>query len=504
VRLDAPAGRWIVFATTLGSALALLDATVVNVALRQIGTDLGADLGSLQWTVGAYALTLASLVLLGGALGDRLGRRRMFLVGMAWFTAASVLCGLASNVEVLIAARALQGVGGALLTPGSLAIISASFDPVDRARAIGAWSGLGGIAGALGPFIGGWLVETWSWRLVFLVNVPLAAGAMAVTVRHVPESRAPGERAPLDVGGAILGALGLAGFTAGAIAVGKTGLDRVVVSMMAAGTLALLGLVVVERRSASPMVPPDLFASRQFTVANAFTFLVYAALGAVFFLLVLDLQVVGRYSPLAAGTSMLPVTLVMLTLSARFGALAQRRGPRLGLTAGPLVAALGLLLTLRIRPDAPYVTVVLPAVTVFGLGLAMFVAPLTAAVLGATPRRHVGVASAVNNAVARSGGLLGVALVPAIAGLAGADYQDAARFAAGYRLATTLDVALLVLGALVAAIAIANDVPQPTDERGGAAQEPGLRACYSCPIDGPRLETLQPVARPRDANRGSR
>jgi EmrB/QacA subfamily drug resistance transporter len=494
VRLDEPGGRWVLLATVLGSSLAMLDSTVVNVALRRIGTDLGADLGDLQWTLSGYALTLASFVLLGGSLGDRFGRRRLFLLGTTWFTIASLLCGLAPSVELLIAARALQGIGGALLTPGSLAIISASFAPEDRPRAIGAWSGFGGIAGAIGPFVGGWLVDIGSWRLVFLVNLPLAAVIIAVTLRHVPESWAPGRGHRLDVPGAVLGTLGLAALTYASIAGGREGASRAVVLVGAVGVLALVAFVLVERRSATPLVPPRLFASRQFTAANLFTFAVYAALTAVFFLLVLDLQVVAGYSALAAGISMLPITAVMLALSARFGALAQRFGPRLPLTAGPLIAAAGLLLTLRIGPDASYVTVVLPSVTVFGLGLAVFVAPLTAAVLAATPVAHVGVASAVNNAVARSAGLLGVALLPAIAGLSGDDYQKLTTFAVGYRLATLVNVALLVAGAALAAITISNERPQ-APEGDGVSGSRELTHCYSCPIEGPRLESIQPVPR---------
>jgi EmrB/QacA subfamily drug resistance transporter len=495
LRLNEPVGRWVLLATVLGSSLAMLDSTIVNVALQQIGTDLGADLGDLQWTLSGYSLTVASFVLLGGSLGDRFGRRRLFLIGTGWFTIASVLCGLAPNVELLIAARALQGIGGALLTPGSLAIISASFAPEDRPRAIGAWSGFGGIAGAIGPFLGGWLVDSWSWRLVFLVNLPLAAVVIAVTLAHVPESWAPGRGHGLDAPGAGLGTLGLAALTYASITAGREGARRTVVFTGAVGVLALVAFMLVERWSATPLVPPRLFASRQFTVANLFTFSVYAALSAVFFLLVLDLQVVAGYGPLAAGISMLPVTAVMLVLSSRFGAIAQRIGPKLQLTAGPLIAAAGLLLTLRIGSGASYVTVVLPAVTLFGLGLAMFVAPLTAAVLAATPPEHVGVASAVNNAVARSAGLLGVALLPAIAGLSGDDYQKLNAFAAGYRLATLVDVALLVVGAVLAAIAIGNELPQAATKPDGVSGAQELTHCYSCPVEGPRLESIQPARR---------
>ncbi len=456
VRFGEPRGRWVLLATVLGSGMAMLDATVVNVALNRIGRDLDADLAGLQWTLNGYTLTLAAFILLGGSLSDRLGRRRMFLAGTLWFTAASVLCGLAPDIRTLVAARALQGVGGALLTPGSLAIISASFAPQDRARAIGAWSGLGGVAGAVGPFLGGWLIDVWSWRLVFLINVPLAAVVVAVTMRHVPESRDPEASGRLDVPGTLLGALGLAGLTYASIAAGSQGMTAATAVTGALGALALAAFVRVQRTSAAPLVPPSLFAVRQFTAANLVTFMVYAVLGSVFFLLVLDLQVVAGFSPLLSGTALLPLTLIMLALSARSGALAQRIGPRLQMTLGPVIAAVGLLLTLRIGPAASYWVEVLPAVTVFALGVTTLVAPLTSTVLAAAPSEHAGVASGVNNAVARAAGLLAVALLPTLAGLHGADYQAPAAFAAGFRIVVGICVGLLLLGAAVAALGISN------------------------------------------------
>ena len=492
VRLSEPAGRWVLLATVLGSGLAMLDATVVNVALRKIGTDLNADLAGLQWTLTGYTLTLAAFILLGGSLGDRLGRRRIFVIGTAWFALASALCGLAPNIEFLVVGRALQGIGGALLTPGSLAIISASFVPADRSRAIGAWSGLGGIAGAIGPFVGGWLIAVGSWRLVFLVNLPLAALVVVVALRHVPESYDPTATHRLDLSGAVLAALGLAGLTYASIDAGERGASAATLLPGALGLLALGAFVVVERRSTHPLIPPGLFAARQFTAANVVTFALYAALGAVFFLLVLDLQVVGGFSPLVAGSSLLPVTAVMLLLSARSGALAQRIGPRLQMTVGPLVAAAGLLLTLRVRPGASYLTDVLPGVLLFGLGLAILVAPLTAAVLAAAPAEHAGVASGVNNAVARAGGLLAVALLPPLAGLSGEDYQSPTAFASGYHTATLISAGLLVAGGLISAVTISNDQRVP-GRPGRAAEQPELEHCFSCPVDGPRLETVQPA-----------
>jgi len=455
VSFDDARGRWVLLAAVMGSGLAFLDATVVNIALPRIGTELGAQFSGLQWTVNGYTLTLAALILLGGSLGDRFGRRRVFVVGAVWFALASLLCGIAPDIGSLVAARMLQGVGGALLTPGSLALIQASFREGDRARAIGAWSGLGGVAGALGPFLGGVLVEI-SWRLVFLVNLPFAALVVVVALRHVPESYDREMDPRLDLAGAVLGAVGLAGTTYALVRLGD---GRPAARTVVAGVLGVAGLVafvLVERRSSHPMLPVDVFASRQFTAANLVTSAVYAALGGVFFLLVLHLQVVAGFAPLPAGLALLPVTACMLLLSARAGALAQRTGPRLPMTAGPLVCATGLLLMLRIGPHAAYATRVLPAVLVFGLGLSLTVAPLTAAVLAAAPARHAGVASGVNNAVARTAQLLAVAALPVVAGISGDDYRDAGAFGHGFRVAMAVSAGLLVLGALLSALTISG------------------------------------------------
>ncbi|MEV6495851.1 MFS transporter, partial [Actinoplanes sp. NPDC051633] len=309
----------------------------------------------------------------------RFGRRRVFLIGVGWFAAASLLCGLAPNVEALIAARVLQGIGGALLTPGALAILEASFATEDRSRAIGAWSGLAGIGGALGPFLGGWLVEVADWRLIFLINVPLAAVVLWVTARHVPESRNPAAAREIDVTGVLTGAAGLGGLTYGFTAwpMHGPGSLQVLVSL-AVGVLGLAAFVVAERRSAHPMLPLGIFSSRPFTGANLVTFLVYAASGGVFFLVVLNLQVVAGFSPLTGGIALLPVTVLMLVLSARAGALGQRIGPRIPMTAGPIVCAAGLVMLSFVGAGASYWTRVLPAVIVFGLGLSLLVAPLTA------------------------------------------------------------------------------------------------------------------------------
>lgn len=461
VRLSSPQGRWLLLATVLGSGLAMLDATVVNVALARIGTEFDAGFAGLQWTLNGYALTLASFILLGGSLGDRLGRRRIFIVGTVWFAAASLLCGIAPNVELLVAARALQGVGGALLTPGSLAIISASLHPDDRSRAIGAWSGLGGIAAAIGPFVGGYLIDVWSWRLVFLINLPLAAVVVVVALKFVPESVDTQASPQLDIPGAVLGAAGLAGLTYALIAAGDAGWSPVTVASGVAGALSLVAFVVAERRSKHPLVPLDLFASTQFTAANVVTFAVYGAMGGLFFLLVLDLQVVAGFSPLVAGSALLPLTVLMLLLSARAGGLAQRIGPRLPMTLGPLVCSLGVLLMLRIGPDASYLLDVLPAVTVFGLGLSATVAPLTATVLASAEDRHAGVASGVNNAVARAAGLLAVAVLPAVAGLSGADYRRPELFEAGFTTVLWVCAGMLAIGGAISAVTIDRRLGRP-------------------------------------------
>ncbi len=476
--MGTAAGRWVLLTTVLGSGLVMIDGTVVNVALDRIGDEFGAGFTGLQWTVNAYTLTLASLILLGGSLGDRFGRRRVFVFGVVWFALASLLCGLAPDVGTLVAARALQGVGGALLTPGSLALISASFHGPDRAAAVGAWSGLGGIAGAIGPFLGGWLVEI-SWRLVFLINLPLAALIVVVALRHVPESRDPESAPGLDVSGTVLAVVGLGALTYALTGLGESGPTPVLLAGLAVGVLALVAFVVVERRSPHPLVPPVLFTDRVFSAANAVTLLLYGALGVVFLLLVLQLQTVAGFSPLAAGTALLPVTAVMLLFSARAGALAGRIGPRLPMTVGPLVSAGGLLLLLRVDADTSWLLDVLPAVLLFGAGLALTVAPLTATVLDAAPDRYAGSASGVNNAVARAAGLLAVAVIPGLAGIGGADYADPAAFDAGFRTAM-----LIAAGLLVAAAAVAGLLLRRPAERVGRVK---VEECVHCGVTGPQL-----------------
>lgn len=442
--------RRVLAVAVLGSGIAFLDGTIVNVALPSIGEDLDADLRGLQWVLDGYLVTLTALLLLGGALGDRYGRRRVFLLGVGGFTVASVLCGLAPSTEALVAARALQGVGGALLVPGSLALLSATVPPGERARWIGAWSGLTGAASAIGPFAGGWLVDAASWRWAFLVNVPLAL-AVWWLARGVPESLDEGAAPRVDGAGGMLAAAGLAALTAGLIG-GSEGWTASTVGLAAAGAALLAAFVVHERRADAPMLPPELFASAQFTGANLVTLAVYAGLGGAFFLVVVNLQLVLGYSALEAGVALLPVTLLMLALSSTAGAVAQRIGPRLPMTIGPLVVAAGLAWLGEVGPGDGYAVGVLPPAVVFGLGLSITVAPLTAAVLAAVDDHRLGVGSATNNAVARLAGLLAVAVLPSVAGVdieaAGAGGLD------GYAAAMRIAAGLCVVGGAVAAATI--------------------------------------------------
>ncbi|MEZ0286006.1 MAG: MFS transporter [Thermoleophilia bacterium] len=421
-------------ATVLGSGMAFLDATVVNIALPAIGEDLDASLAGLQWTVNAYALTLAGLILIGGSLGDHLGRRRVFVWGVVWFAVASLLCAIAPTIEMLIAARALQGVGAALLTPGSLAILEAVFEPDDRGAAIGAWSGLAGVSTAIGPFLGGWFVEAVSWRLIFVINIPLAA-VVVWAARHIPETSNPAVRGQrLDIAGASLTALGLAGVTyalTAGDAVGWT--DPTVVVLGILGVAALGGFLAVEARGSHPMIPLDIFRNRLFSAANAMTFIVYAALAGALFLLPIQLQQVAGYSPIEAGSALIPLTIVTLLLSSWAGRLAQRIGPRLPMGLGPIIAGVGLALLTRVGPDASYVADVLPGVLVFGLGLAVTVAPLNVTVLAAAGEERAGVGSAINNAVARVAALIAVAVIPLAAGISGDDYLVPEAFDEGFQ-----------------------------------------------------------------------
>src|SRR6266700_2494609 len=428
VRHHSPAGRWVLLVTVLGSGLVALDATVVNVALLAIGQNFGAGLSSLQWIVNAYSLTLAGLLLLGGSLGDRYGRRRLFVVGILWFAVASLMCAIAPSTASLIVARALQGIGAALLTPGSLAIIETTFHPEDRAAAIGAWSGLGGVMIAIGPVLGGYLTTAMSWRLIFFINLPFAALAAWAAMRHLPESRH--ETAPAQL---------------------------------------------------------EIFRSRQFTAANTITFLIYGALGGALFLLPIELQRVVGLSALESGSALIPMTILMLLLSPLAGRLAQRTGPRLPMTVGPLVIAIGLALLVRVGPSGGYWLTIFPAVLVFGLGLSITVAPLTAAVLAAAGPEHAGIASAINNDVARTAGLMAVATLPLVAGITGRTALDPQILSAGFRMAMLIAATLVAAGGILSYLMI-RDAPAAA----GRSLSPALGRVghLSCPLDAPPLRPM--------------
>jgi EmrB/QacA subfamily drug resistance transporter len=485
----------VLLATVGASGMAFLDSTVVNVALPHIGRDLDTDLAGLQWIVNGYLLATAALILLGGSLGDIFGRRAVFLTGVVVFAVASAGCGFAPNVGLLVGARVVQGIGGALLTPGSLAILEASFRQEDRSRAIGAWSGLSGVASAIGPFLGGWLVDAGSWRLVFLLNLPLAVVVIAVTLRHVPESRNVDAVRKVDVPGAVLICLALAALNWGLIAAGDNGWGAaVVVVPLVFGVACLVAFALVELRSRAPMLPPTIFASAQFRAANLVTVAVYAGLGIVFFFLVVQLQQVLGYSALEAGAATLPITMLMLLFSSRSGQLADRIGPRLQMSVGPLVVALGLLVMASIDAGDSYVTGVLPAVLLVGAGLATAVAPLTATALGAVDSAHAGVASGVNTTVARASQLAAVAVVPLLAGISGDSYLDPDVFTDGFRKGMLIAAGLVAVGGVIGALTIRN--PKPEEKAARPADD--IVGRFHCGVEGTPLARCPraPVAEP--------
>ncbi len=457
--------------------MASLDATIVNVALPDIGKEFGAGVSTLQWVLTGYLIALASLILLGGALGDRFGRRKIFVIGTTWFAAASLLCGVAPGIGLLVVARILQGVGGALLTPGSLAILQASFREADRATAVGLWSGFGGVAGAIGPFVGGGLIDGPGWRWAFLLNLPVATIAIVCARAAVPETRDPNARGAVDFAGAALAVLGLASATWAFIVAGDRGWsDVTVVGALVVAIVAIVAFVSRMLRTRNPLVPPSLFQNRTFTVLNMATVLLYGPLGVSFFLIAYELQVAAGWSAFEAGVALLPATVLMLVLSAPSGSLAQRIGPRLQLTVGPVVAGLGLLLLTRIGPQTSWRHDVLPGAVVFGLGLVTFVAPLTATIMAAADPDHVSVASAVNNAIARAAALAALAVIPVVSGLSAA--TGAAEVTHSFRIA-------LVISACIAATA----GPLVLIGLGPVGRSRRTARPVHCAVDGPPLQS---------------
>ena len=480
--LDSSEGRTVLATVVLGTAVASLTATVVNVALPTLARDLDASSSAQTWIINGYTLTLASLILIGGSLSDRFGRVKLYRIGVVWFAVASVLCAVAWNVEALIAFRLLQGVGGALLTPGSLAIIESSFRKEDRGRGVGTWSGITGIAGAIGPLLGGLLVEV-SWRWVFVVNAPIAI-AVVVMSRWVPETSDPGAReAPLDVGGAALTVVALGGASYALIEGPGGGVSSFEIVIAVTAAVATIGLFWWERGRKNAMLPIDLFADRTFAVANFLTFAIYGGMGVLFFLLSVQLQVTAGWTPLASGAALLPVTVLMLLLSSRMGDLAQRIGPRLPLTIGPLVAAVGMVMLTRVGPGASFVADVLPAVTVFGLGLSAIVAPVTSTALSSVPDRRAGAASAANNAVARTGGLLAVAAIPGMVGLTGDALSDPDLLGPGFDRAMWIAAGMVAVGGVSAFLLLGD---QDRDSTTGESDRPleHEHHRHSCPVDG--------------------
>jgi EmrB/QacA subfamily drug resistance transporter len=481
LRYSSAKGRWALAAVILGSGAAFLEGSVVTVALPAIGRDLDLDFGGLQWVINAYLLSLSALMITGGSLGDLYGRRRIFTAGLIAFAVTSLLCALAPNSAVLIGARVLQGAAAALLVPASLAIVEASFAPEDRGAAIGAWSGWSGISSLIGPFAGGWLVDATSWRWVFGIVVIVSLAAAWLGVRHLPESRASTEGRP-DWKGSVLISLSLAAGTYALVEAGGRGIaDPLVATAAVAGGVLLIGFLLVEYRVSNPMLPLGIFRSRQFSGANAATLANYLAIGAMFFFLSLQLQDVLGYSAVAAGAASLPPTVIMLLFSPQAGRLGQRIGARTPMTVGPIVLGVGLVMLSGVGSGDDYLTAVLPGVIVFGVGMTIFVAPLTTTVLGAVPAQRAGLASAVNNAVARLAQLLSSAALPAAAGLSASTAVGPGAFSEGYQTAMLIAAGVAATGGLVAWATIRGRDPRAAPRHPSPGQ-----ACTACLTDDER------------------
>jgi EmrB/QacA subfamily drug resistance transporter len=450
--------RLILLAAILGSALATIDGSIVSVALPAIERDLGGGLPAQQWVSNAYLLTLGSLILIGGSLGDIYGERRVFAIGVTAFGALSLACALAPTIEVLIGARALQGAAGALVTPSSLAIIVAAFEQRECGAAIGSWTAWSGIAAIVGPLAGGLVVDQVSWRWIFALNIPLVLGTLILILTSVPRTTRVAQRR-VDVVGAGLCALGLGGIVFALIEQPNYGWGSPVIFVpLFAGAVAVAAFVAYERRAAEPMLKLELFARRNFAAGNLETLAVYAGLGILFFFLVIYLQQVAGYSALESGLTTVPMTIVIFALSRRFGALADRYGPRAFMGAGPLISAGGILLLLRVGMDSSYVVDLLPALLVFALGLSLTVAPLTATVLADADEHDAGIASAINNAIARVAGLVGVSVLGVVVAgtLGGETFAANAESVRAFHQVVVICAVLVAAGGVAGAIGIVN------------------------------------------------
>ena len=453
VRLRTPAGRWVLAATVIGSGMSFLDGLIVNIALPKIDHDIHLGVSGLQWVVSGYLLSISALILLGGALGDLYGRRRIYIVGLVIFTIASMGCGLAPTTFWLIIARIVQGIGGALMVPASLAIIQSVFDPEDRGQAIGTWTGLSTIFTGLGPFVGGVFVTYTSWRWAFFINVPLGVISYFVSMRHVPEHRG-NANTRVDFVGAILCAIGLGALTYFGIAIGSASHGNTPTITAVVGIICIAAFIAWEAHTPHPMMPLSLFKSRQFSWVNVCTIIFYGAfVGGITFLQV-QLQVGLHYTPLGAALASLPVSVMMFFLSGRFGALSQRVGPKIPMTVGPLLVSVALVGMAQIHDGSTYLTFVLPRILIWGLGLSMIVAPLTSAALACAPQDFVGVASAINNAASRVGQALAIAALPALAHISSSASLGGADFQRGYPRALHISAALCLSSAVIALLFI--------------------------------------------------